>query len=144
MLASKRLNEHLAIEKFLESSEQRHLNMESCLAKASRLEHLGDFVAALEILQGALSVYTNDIDLTQEYCRLAFAHAPLRTAADALRVLTRLAPNDPSAHHNLGALLLQMGLYKESIESLNQSLSLRPQFEPTLAILHEAIARMSR
>lgn len=144
MRATERLDEHLAIEALLESSEQRDLNMESCLAKSIRLEHLGEFVAALEILQRAMSVYTDDIDLTQEYCRLAFSHAPLGTAADALKVLTRLAPNDPSAHHNLGALLLQMGLFQESIESLNHSLSLRPQFEPTLAILHEAIARMRR
>ena len=56
-------------------------------------------------------------------------------AADALRQVTRLKPNDATAHNLLGVELSELGLFIEAAESLSRAL----QLDPASAVAHRQL-----
>jgi GT2 family glycosyltransferase/tetratricopeptide (TPR) repeat protein/SAM-dependent methyltransferase len=70
--------------------------------------------------------------------RALLAQGKLPEAQEAFRELLCLDPADASSHHNLGAVLYELGRYDESVRSLRTSLRLRPGSEATEMLLADA------
>jgi Flp pilus assembly protein TadD len=108
------------------------------LVMAALNEHAtGNSTRRGEILSQARSEFPIDREVLREWCRFTFENRDRDEAAVALRELVRLDPNDPSAFHNYGVILLQLGRIQEAGLCLTQSLHLRPDSAPTRALLNE-------
>jgi Flp pilus assembly protein TadD len=72
-------------------------------------------------------------------CHIACTRGDTETAKGHLQELVRRAPDDASAHHDLGTAYLQGGDFSKSIASLRESLRLRPDNAQTLLNLAFAL-----
>jgi tetratricopeptide (TPR) repeat protein len=95
----------------------------------------GERTASQELLDEALALDPSNLFLLRARCRHAFEHGTLHDAAAALETLARREPNDASAHHNLGQVYAQQGNTSKAIQSFERSLSIRPNWEPTVTLL---------
>lgn len=99
-------------------------------------EQAGHSAVARELYAQAAEC-SSDSEIHRSRCAFLFDHGSLNEAQQALEHLTAMAPNDPSAHHNLGAVYLQLGKVRQAAASLARSLELRPEAAETRR-LHDA------
>jgi tetratricopeptide (TPR) repeat protein len=98
----------------------------------------GDQVAAERQWQLAVADAPGHASGWLGLARALLAQGKLPQAEEAFRELLCLDPADASAHHNLGAVLYELGHYDESVRSLRTSLRLRPGSEATQMLLADA------
>jgi O-antigen biosynthesis protein len=102
----------------------------------------GKMSAAREDWDLVVSAYPSDRDAVGEVSRLLFEQAGPAAARGALEALTRLVPEDASAHHNLGAAYLQADDPGRAVAACRESLRHRPNSPATLELLNLALAAL--
>ena len=105
--------------------------------RSAALQQLGDLDGAIAAAREAVAA---DPDNWRTHRRLAICMiVAKRDAGDALQAAERavaLAPNEPSAHHTLGAAHEMRGNHDEADRCFRQALALDPQYSPA----HDALA----
>jgi len=132
-----RLDEALALAEQLQAGAA--LRPEAALLRSLIAMARGDRVSARQELEQALTKYPGDLDLVQTLCRLLFEQRAMTEAERWLRELTRLAPADASAHHNLGSACLHSSRLQAAVAALRESVRLRPQAPATWLLLGHAL-----
>jgi tetratricopeptide (TPR) repeat protein len=102
---------------------------------------MGDVAAAEAQWRLAVADAPGHLNGWHGLVRALLAQDKLPEAEEALRELLCLDPTDASSHHNLGAVLLQLGRRDEAARSARTSLRLRPGVEDTEALLAQALGR---
>lgn len=131
----------LAINRMMEKTSAA-VACEKQLSLARLALATGDQEAAIEATAQAMTVLPLDRDAMDLNCRIYFESLQFEMAEASLRNLLRVFPEDSSAHHNLGIVLLQRDRPREAIGEFSRSLSERPEFAPSyyfLGISYEAI-----
>ena len=77
-------------------------------------------------------------------CQFLFEHGTSDEAERALRELIDHSPDDASAHHNLGTLMLRAGRRDEAVQAYHQSLRYRPNYAATYLNLGYALKDSGR
>jgi tetratricopeptide (TPR) repeat protein len=73
----------------------------------------------------------DDAEILSRRCQILFEHGKPDDAERALKSLIEHAPEDPSAHYNLGTLLLRTHRYDEAACAYRQSLRFRTNHPAT-------------
>ena len=102
------------------------LRREGVLLRGRLLAGRGRVAAALDEFEAADALDQDDLEALRAKCRLLFEQGPPALAEDALKELTRRAPDDPSAWHNLGTVLQRQHRHEQAARALEESLRLRP------------------
>ncbi len=129
----------IEIDKLLNNESTR---IGGLMLKARLLDHQGDKTAADTIYNECLNAYPGDQHVIEEASRFYFLNADFERAEQLLQNLIGISPEDASAHHNLGAIRLQQGDYEAAVNSLKQSIEIRPESDETKALLKTAIHAM--
>src|SRR4029077_1448400 len=87
---------------------------------------MGPRPTARERFAGAVAEAPQDVDMHESQCRFLFEQGEPAEAEQALRELLHLSPENPSALHNLAAILLQRGECHAAIQAAKESLRYRP------------------
>lgn len=93
----------------------------------------GDFMAALELLDAALTASARDAALHCNRCLVLQRLGRVNEAIDAGRRAAALAPAMPAAHANLGGALRLARQFDEALASLDRALHLDPAFADAYA-----------
>jgi len=99
---------------------------------------LGDTAAAERQWRLAVDDAPEHLDGWHGLSRSLLAQDKLAEAEPALRELLCIDPTDASSHHNLGAVLLQLGRCEEAVRALRTASRLRPGVDATEALLAQA------
>jgi tetratricopeptide (TPR) repeat protein len=91
--------------------------------------------SALQLLDSHVRSPTCGLRFVEVACRLAFHSPQLTTAHEWLAILNAKQPENPSTLHNLAAVQLKLGLFGEACRNAMKSCELRPNYQPTLALL---------
>ena len=139
------LNEILIHENRLTTAQvEAQRLMESCetliagvILMARVDEKRGRAERALELLEQYQDEFDESADLFSELSRLTFLMGKNQKAKAALTKLIKLAPDDASAHFNLGTLYWQEGEFELALAACETSLSLRPDHSETVLRIAE-------
>jgi GT2 family glycosyltransferase/tetratricopeptide (TPR) repeat protein len=134
----------LGKERDLEALAERLMNEQETRAEGMILRGQlsavrGDLDSFRQSLENAVREAPGDLDILRTVCHLLCTLGAASSALGYLEELIRRAPDDPAAHHDLGTVYLQAGGFTKSIESLRESLRLRPDHSPTLLNLAFAL-----
>ncbi len=99
----------------------------------------GDAPGAVTAWERAAAAAPADPEPLRLLARAHFDAGADEPAARVLRALTALDPNDPAAHHNLGAVLLRGDRAADAAGALRRSLELRPEAVETRVCLGYAL-----
>jgi Flp pilus assembly protein TadD len=88
---------------------------------------------------GRLLVVVERRQTQRERCEFRFDHGTADEAERTLRALIDHAPDDASAYHNLGTLLMRSGRHEEAMQVYRQSLRYRPNYAATYLNLGYAL-----
>jgi len=102
------------------------LRLEAFLLRSRVAMAVGDVVAARQELEQALALGPDDNETMRLQCQFLFEHGTPSESETALRRLIGRDPEDASAHHNLGTLLLRNKRFKDATIAFRQALQLRP------------------
>jgi Flp pilus assembly protein TadD len=95
--------------------------------------------AAWQLLERADREFPGALEPLQGLCQVLFEHGDAKEAERALKELTRRAPDDASAHHNLGLLYRRCGRLSEAAQALGQALKIQPDRASTKTVLAEVM-----
>ena len=123
---------------------QPELRVEGHLLKARLAMLAGDFAAALMEIERATAECPNDRAALEAKCQILFDSGHSARAEEALRFLVENYPNEPSAHHNLGTLLLRLKRYDDAASSFRQALRHRADAPATYLHLGYALKESGR
>jgi O-antigen biosynthesis protein len=104
----------------------------------------GDLSAASAELERANAESPDDLEVIRTRCQFLFEHGAPEEAESALRTLLAGHPEDASAHHNLGTVLLRLRRFSEAEEAYRRSLRYRPDHSETYLYLGHALAECGR
>lgn len=97
----------------------------------------GDGPQSRTLLERAVVLQPESLFLLRAKCRHHFDDGQLDEAAASLELLTRRAPDDASAHYNLGQVYSQQGNRAGAVKEFERSLELRPHWQPTISQLSQ-------
>jgi tetratricopeptide (TPR) repeat protein len=72
-----------------------------------------------------------DAEALDAWCAFLFEHGPNERAAEALKSLTQLAPDDGAIFHNLGTVQWRLEALSKAVSAYQESLRLRPRYAAT-------------
>jgi O-antigen biosynthesis protein len=107
------------------------LRVEGMLIKSRAAKAQGALAAARDALDRALAECPNDWAALCEASQFHFEHGTTDEADKALRALLDRRPDDASAHHNRGIVLMKARRFDEAVEAYRQSLRYRPNYAGT-------------
>ena len=127
---------------------EQHGNLESevQLLRSRIAATMGNAIEARRHLAEARRLAPDDADLLRLWCQLLFEQADWIAAEQAVAEVIRRDPLDGAAHHNLGTVLLRRSKITQAIQTLQESLRLRPDYPDTyrqLARAHNAVGQLS-
>ncbi len=125
LLRRGRLEEARALADKLEKGAA--LRLEAFLLRSRVAMAVGDVVAARQELEQALALSPDDHETMRLQCHFLFEHGTPSESEFALRRLIGRDPEDASAHHNLGTLLLRNKRFKDATIVFREALRLRPE-----------------
>jgi Flp pilus assembly protein TadD len=102
------------------------LRVEALLLRSRVAMAAGDVVVAGQELEQALADSPNDLETIRLQCQFLFEHGTAGESEIALRRLIDRVPDDASARHNLGTLLLRSKRFKDATIAFREALQLRP------------------
>jgi tetratricopeptide (TPR) repeat protein len=114
------------------------------LSRAQVLEAQGDLVAAKSEILAAIHEEPASVPPVEALCRLLFEHGDPFEAKLALKELAERAPDAAPVFHNLGAVNMRLGQYRQAVCAYENSLRLRPDCVPTLHELASALRSTGR
>ena len=118
-----------AVQQFQRSLDLDHTSDETLRLLAAAYQKEGKAAAAEEAYQKAISLRPNHWAVYSAFGTFYFNQARYAEAAGMFQQAIKRAPLNFRDYSNLGATYLYLGRYQEGIETLKQSLSLRPTFE---------------
>ena len=104
----------------------REFEAEALLLAGRLSEERGNFEGARNAYESARYADPRDIEPLQRLARLCFQSNEDNSAERAIRALLAITPEDASAHHNLGSVLLRTSRPSEAVLEFRRSLELRP------------------
>ena len=120
------------------------LEVEGRLIKGRLAIAAGDFESALAEVERATADRPADRAALEAKCQILFDMGPPSRAEEALRNLIHRHPDDASAHHNMGILLLRLRRYNEAASSFRQALRQRADAPATYLHLGYALKESGR
>jgi GT2 family glycosyltransferase/tetratricopeptide (TPR) repeat protein/2-polyprenyl-3-methyl-5-hydroxy-6-metoxy-1,4-benzoquinol methylase len=123
---------------------QPALRLESLLLTSRAALANGDARRARELLDQADAEAPGDHTALERRCQLLFENGAPAEAEAALRALILRNPQDASAHHNLGTLMLRLERYEEAALSFRQALRHRADAPATYLHLGYALKETGR
>lgn len=137
LLGQRRLTSaELVMEQMAELQECR---CDAMLHQAELLTIAGNLSRARGVIENALHAYPASLDALHLKCRFLFEHGSSEEAEESLVEVNRRTPDDAAVLHNLGVVQAQSGKNSQALESLRESLRLRPDSQPTQAQLRQIL-----
>lgn len=102
------------------------LRREGLLLRGWSLASRSRVAAALDEFEAADAMDPGDLEALRAKCRLLFEQGAPTMAEEALQELTRRAPDDAAAWHNLGTVYFRQHRYPQAVEAFEKSLRIRP------------------
>jgi GT2 family glycosyltransferase/tetratricopeptide (TPR) repeat protein len=144
LIRATRLREAMAVAEHCLGEPDAAVRVEGRLLKGRLAVAAGDIAAARAEIEQALAEDPGDRAALEARCHLLFDHGPPAEAEAALRALIDRDPEDPSAHHNLGMLLLRLKRYDPAARAFRQALRHRADAPATYLHLGYALKECGR
>jgi tetratricopeptide (TPR) repeat protein len=116
---------------------------ESRVLRAKVAAAQGNLPEAWQEVESAAREVPGDLEPLQALCQFLFEGGHLAEAERALKELVRRAPEDGSAHHNLGMVHQRRGQFDLAVASYRQALRFRPDYPATHVHLANALRHIS-
>jgi tetratricopeptide (TPR) repeat protein len=120
------------------------LRWEGLFLRARVAAARGDPGAGRRALERAVREHPGELEPLRHLCQYLFEYIDVRQAEGPLEELARRAPDDASAHHNLGIVYLRTGRPRQAVGAFQESLRLRPDAPVTLLQLGHALREDGR
>ena len=91
----------------------------------------GRLAEARDALDRAVAIRPADLETLRGRCQFLFDHGSPDEAKPHVRTLIGQAPDDASAHHNLGTLLMRNRRYEEAVQEYRHALGISPNYAAT-------------
>jgi len=110
----------LALSAAILAKDSQVKDQESLVSQATSLtsQVLKQYPKNINWWRTASNVYWELYDIDERF---------LEESLNAAKEAVKLAPNDPKVHYNLGIILVQNGSLKEAIETLEETIKLKPE-----------------
>ena len=127
-----RSGQHAAVESLAaELIKDPDLRVEGLLIRSRTAVRLGQLAEARDALERATVEKADDLEVSRARRQFFFEHGTPAEAEQALEVLIARDPEDASAFHNLGTLMMRGQRYDEAVTAYDRSVSLRPNHAAT-------------